>query len=584
MRIRIAVPDEHVSAEVIDPVLEAVTRLNESMIRSGQTPTASELVKLGAVWRPENMGDEHFDHGATIASRGWGDCDDWAPLRAAEMRASGEDPGAVARVVPSGPSTYHAIVQRSDGTDLRGPEDISVQAGMRGHAAVSGDGMEVWACDPHDGRIYQGSLAPTVGPLTMHCGPGLAVRGCHVVGGHALYEARVDMPISGSPLVHVRSYNRHRARRVHGALPYAISVTHLAGSPRSALSGALCGAVLCGDAAETQSGIDRYKLLALQGAMAGLSPGDVRERLKDQIHRDMLEQAQASGAHPEAHVAALLAQTSTAPLVVGGFFDSIAHIASSVVSDVSKVASTVLNAAPWGDIIHGVQAAVSVIPGLGTAVSDVIAAAETAYESAAALLHGNPLEAAIHAAYNFATATIPGAGALRIILDPVVNTLIGLTVKKEPIESALLDGLLTKVPDAPKLGSLSPRSVAASLAHLIVDKLGIKKTPGHVPQSKPAAHAPPVHVAPKAKPKPAPVKLPANFMRGGMPGLHVPMPAPAPKLPGVAHAAIPVHPTIPPHPTAAPAPSLAFASAPAAAKTTWHCAPLPGGHWACAWQ
>lgn len=587
MRIRIAVPDEHVSPEVIDPVLEAVTRLNESMILAGQTPTATALVKAGAVWRPENMGDEHFDHGATIASRGWGDCDDWAPLKAAEMRATGEDPGAIARVVPSGPNTYHAIVQRSDGTDLRGRDDVSVQAGMRGHAAVSGEGMEVWACDPHDGRIYQGSLAPTVGPLTMHCGPGLAVRGCHVVGGPVLYEARVDMPISGSPLVHVHSYRRHRPRhRVHGALPYAISVTHLAGSPQAAISGALCGAVLCGDAAETQSGIDRYKLLALQGAMAGLSPGEVTERLKDQIHRDMVEQAQASGAHPAEHVAALMSQASTPPLVVGGFFDSIAHIASSVVSDVSKVASTVLNVAPWGDIIHGVQAAVSVVPGLGTAVSDVIAAAETAYESAAALLHGNPLEAAIHAAYNFATATIPGASAIRIVLDPIVNTLIGLTVKKEPVESAVLDGLLTAVPDAPKIGSLSPRSVAASLAHLIVDKLGIKKTPGHVPQSKPAAKPPAAKSAPKVVLKKPPPKMPdlSNLSRLDLSqaGAAAAAAAAAAKLPGVAHAAMPVSPAIAPHPTAAQAPSLA--PSPASTKTTWHCAPLPGGHWACSWQ
>src|SRR5260370_17349938 len=116
MRVRVAVAEEHVTADVIDPVLEAVTRLNEHMITSGQTPTSHELIRSGAIWRPEPMGDEHFDHGATIAARGWGDCDDWAPLHAATLRTSGEDPGATARVIPSGPNTFHAIVQRTDGS------------------------------------------------------------------------------------------------------------------------------------------------------------------------------------------------------------------------------------------------------------------------------------------------------------------------------------------------------------------------------------------------------------------------------------------------------------------------------------
>src|SRR5579863_5096688 len=127
MRIRIAVPEAFADPNVIDAALEAVTRLDESMIRHGQSPTSHQLITSGAVWRPENMGDEHFDHGGTIATRGWGDCDDWAPLHAATLRASGEDPGAIARVVPSGPSTYDAIVQRTDGSI----EDPSIAAGMK---------------------------------------------------------------------------------------------------------------------------------------------------------------------------------------------------------------------------------------------------------------------------------------------------------------------------------------------------------------------------------------------------------------------------------------------------------------------
>jgi hypothetical protein len=517
MRIRVGVPDEHVTPEVVEPVLEAVTRLNEHMIRTGQSPTSHEALAKGAIWRPENMGDEHFDHGGTIASRGWGDCDDWAPLHAATLRANGTDPGAKTIMVPSGPNTYHAIVKRSDGSI----EDPSVAAGMKQGkfpANLSGidgvdEGMRVWACDPHDGRIYQGALAPTVGPLSLHCGPGLALRG---IAG--CYEARVDVPLVGSPLVAVRSYTRHRGaphRRVcSGAVPYAISVSHIAPHPNVAMRRAIVGAICCGDASEMVSDIDRYKLLALQSAMAGMTPGQVHDALERQIHADMHAKAAASGKSPEEHSAELAMQAAAvvgwdrfpgsqslvgAP-VVGNIFNDIGNIASSIVSDVSSVASTVTNAVgPWaGTILHGIQAAVSVIPGLGTAVSDILATAETVYTTAVALMHGNPFEAAIRAGYNFATATIPGAAAIRIILDPIVNTLIGLTVKKEPVDAAVLDGLLSAVPDSPKIGAVSPRTIAASLAHLIVGHLGVSVKKGAPPpRSKPAAATHPLHVVVK---------------------------------------------------------------------------------------
>ena len=63
MRIRVSVPEEHVSPTVVNAALEAVTRLDEQLIRSGQSPTASQLIANGAKWRPEPPGDECFDHG-----------------------------------------------------------------------------------------------------------------------------------------------------------------------------------------------------------------------------------------------------------------------------------------------------------------------------------------------------------------------------------------------------------------------------------------------------------------------------------------------------------------------------------------
>jgi hypothetical protein len=134
MRINVAIPEEHVSAPVLDGALEAVTRLNESLIKAGASPTSDQLIEQGAIWKPEPPGDEHFDHGAKIAARGWGDCDDWAPLHAATLRVTGRDPGARAVVRKSGPMRWHATVIRSNGKE----DDPSIRAGMGGRARAVG--------------------------------------------------------------------------------------------------------------------------------------------------------------------------------------------------------------------------------------------------------------------------------------------------------------------------------------------------------------------------------------------------------------------------------------------------------------
>jgi hypothetical protein len=219
-----------------------------------------------------------------------------------------------------------------------------------------------------------------------------------------------------------------------------------------------------------------------------------------------------------------------------------------------------------------VQSAVSVVPGLGTAVSEVIATAESAYDAAAAALSGNPLEGAIHAAYNYALGAVPGAAALHPVLDPVFNTLMNLVIKKEPVDSALLDGVLSAVPNEPHFGPLTPRSVAASLAHMIVSHLGIRKNPAS-PVRAPMAPAPvlvpiavhphPMHPAFHPRPHPRPVAL------------HLPA---RPKPRGVPHAAVHVkHAVMPPvvRPGSPGAPPGA---------THWMCHPQPGGAYACRWQ
>jgi hypothetical protein len=305
MRIRVAVPEKHVEPTVIEALAEAVTRVNEHMIRAGEVPTFHDGASH-VRWRPENLGDEHFDHAGTVLQRGWGDCDDLAPWHAASLRTTGEDPGAVTRVVPSGPNTLHVLVQRSSGEF----EDPSVTCGMKPHrkgvvGGEDGNSLHIWAHDPHDGRIYEGSLAPTTAPMKLHGGPVFGVR--PTVGG--LYEGRCDVPWVGSRMtmcgvdgrahrhhrgqVHVRSYYR-RFPKVVG-VPHFLSVTGRAQYPHEALNAAIVGAVLAGEASQSMAPKDRYKLLALQGLLAGMNPHDVTVAIAQHMKEDAAAAAHVHG-------------------------------------------------------------------------------------------------------------------------------------------------------------------------------------------------------------------------------------------------------------------------------------------------
>ena len=185
MRIQIAVPEDSVTKPVLDGALEAVTRLNEQLLRDGKTPTDEQLIAQGARWKPEPPGQEHFDHGAAIASRGWGDCDDWAPLRAARLRVTGEDPGAIAEVRKTGLKRWHATVTRSDGSE----DDPSLDAGMPGPGRRVG-GHGAWVPVMRRGvHGVDGTFINT---------PQLAVRAIEDRHGDVeSWQARADLPWHG---------------------------------------------------------------------------------------------------------------------------------------------------------------------------------------------------------------------------------------------------------------------------------------------------------------------------------------------------------------------------------------------------
>lgn len=215
MRINIAIPEQHVKKPVLDGALEAVTRLNESLLEAGQTPTDEQLIAKGAIWKPEPPGQEHFDHGGIIAERGHGDCDDWAPLRAARLRVTGEDPGARAVVRKTGNKRWHATVIRSDGSE----DDPSVDAGMgrRKPVGIHGSWLPLMQ-RPGVHGVHGGTRTPPIALRPI-------LDDSEIVG----WQARTDMPWTGDA---------------------SMVSTHGSGSSSSAVVGSLIGArdlaLVCG--------------------------------------------------------------------------------------------------------------------------------------------------------------------------------------------------------------------------------------------------------------------------------------------------------------------------------------------------
>ena len=125
---------------------------------------------------------------------------------------------------------------------------------------------------------------------------------------------------------------------------------------------------------------------------------------------------------------------------------------------------------PWQTLADNIEAATSMVPVLGTAVSDVVATGELLVD---ALKGEGLLEEAIRGAYTYALASVPGAAALRPVLDPVVDVIIRIAVGGEKPTHAAIAAAVDQAPDSPSFGNISPRSVAASLASIVVSHLGM---------------------------------------------------------------------------------------------------------------
>lgn len=304
MRLQIAIPEKHVSKPVLDAALEAVTRLNEQMIKAGDSPTSLQLLEQGAIWKPEPPGQEHFDHGARIAARGDGDCDDWAPLHAATLRVTGRDPNAVAEVRKTGPKRWHATVYRTSGAE----DDPSLKAGMPG----PGNPGVIGAWVPSMRGGVHG-----VGGAYINT-PQLALRPLSQDGENIdSWQARADLPWTWRPPANSKN-------------PGDLAMVTLHRSPVS--STAICGAARGAFKLGLANGADPEQLKRLS-ALCELCEGAPWE---DVAERYGAEHATAAGQ------------------IVGSFFGKafkkLGRVAKGVAKGALKIAAPALSLVPGGGL------------------------------------------------------------------------------------------------------------------------------------------------------------------------------------------------------------------------------------------
>lgn len=235
MQIRGTIANEHVDADTLEAFAEANAVVAQKEIEAGKVPLASEAIQAGLVkWKPEDgpKGDESFDPPSLVLRRGWGDCDDLAPYHAASLRATGEDPEARPVVYQSGPSRWHVVTLRGDGSI----DDPSRAAGM----GRTRDGVE--------------GIRPAVSrPLDFDRPTGNAVIGVKRVNGR--WRARVDAPIddvhgvavcgeAADPLTAMQRACMFGVLAVWGAPD---EVVHRIAAARAALRGELAAPEVHGD-------------------------------------------------------------------------------------------------------------------------------------------------------------------------------------------------------------------------------------------------------------------------------------------------------------------------------------------------
>lgn len=143
---RIAIPS---NKPALDTALEGLVKLNVQLLRQHAAAghPVPELYAAGVHWQPDREKGrvvETWDTIDVVRKRGYGDCEDLAAWRAAELRwRQGVPARAVVRRSNTPGVAWHAVVELPDGKIL----DPSVRLGMRQWQAahrppVAGDGVQ----------------------------------------------------------------------------------------------------------------------------------------------------------------------------------------------------------------------------------------------------------------------------------------------------------------------------------------------------------------------------------------------------------------------------------------------------------
>lgn len=112
--------------ETLEAVAEALTAVNFILMRAlaDNGLEVPPLYSTGVVYRREPPGREWWETVLDVIRTGEGDCEDLSAFRAAELRYREGEPARV-RIYRTPRRTYHAVVERADGT-IEDPSRILV--------------------------------------------------------------------------------------------------------------------------------------------------------------------------------------------------------------------------------------------------------------------------------------------------------------------------------------------------------------------------------------------------------------------------------------------------------------------------
>lgn len=98
---------------LLEAVLDGFVQAAQILIRAGKCP--STPYDADVTWKLEPKGEEEWCLPTDVMRKGWGDCEDMAIWLAAGYREE-ENDNARVRLVKTGKTRWHAIVEREDGT------------------------------------------------------------------------------------------------------------------------------------------------------------------------------------------------------------------------------------------------------------------------------------------------------------------------------------------------------------------------------------------------------------------------------------------------------------------------------------